>query len=475
MAAGIQPVILSGGAGTRLWPASRGSLPKQFLKLTSRRSVLQETALRVADRGRYLPPMVVAAEEHRFLVEEHLRAAGVADAETVLEPAARNTAAAVAAAAALAERRRPGAVMLVLPSDHAIRDRRAFHRAVAKAAEAARAGHLVALGVKPNRPETGFGYIRRGRALGAGTFAVARFVEKPPPKRAAAMVRSGGWLWNAGIFAMMPEAYLGELGKHAPGIASAARRAVERAKRDGRIVRLEARAFAKSPSRSIDKAVMEKTGRGAVVPVAMGWSDLGSWDALWRALPRDRRGNVRRGDAVVLDVEGSFVSADKLPVAAVGLRGAAIVATPDGVLVAARGREAELHGMVAHLEASGRKRPPGLRAEQRPWGGYVSVDSAPGFQVKRITVNPGQALSLQMHRRRAEHWVVVQGVARVTCGERVFDLKAGESAFIPLGAKHRLENPGDGPLALIEVQVGDYLGEDDIVRFADRYGRAEKK
>jgi len=475
MPATIQPVILSGGAGTRLWPASHESFPKQFLKLVSERSVLQDTALRVADRARYLPPMIVAAEAHRSLVEEQLRAAGVADAEIVLEPAARNTAAAIAAAAVLEERRRPGAVMLVLPSDHAIGNLRAFHRAVAEAAEAACAGRLVALGVKPDRPEPAFGHIRRGRALGAGAFAVARFVEKPPPKRAAAMFRAGGWLWNAGVFALTPRSYLAELGKHAPAIASAVRRAVEHAKREGRIVRLEAQDFAKSPSRSIDKAVMEKSRRAAVVPVAMGWSDLGSWDALWRALPRDRRGNVVRGNAATLDVEGSYVSADILPVAAVGLRDAAVVATPGGVLVAARGREAGLHGVVARLEALGRKRPFTPRAEQRPWGSYVSIDSAAGFQVKRITVKPGAALSLQMHRRRAEHWVVVQGVARVTCGERVFDLNAGESAFIPLGAKHRLENTGDGPLALVEVQVGDYLGEDDIVRFEDRYGRAEKK
>ena len=474
MTPAIQPVVLSGGAGTRLWPKSRGSLPKQFLKLLSKRSVLQDTLLRVADRRRYLPPTIVAAEEHRALVEEHLREIGATDAEIVLEPAARNTAAAVAAAAALAERRNPEAVLLVLPSDHAIRNPRAFHRAVARAAAAARAGRLAALGAAPDRPEPAFGYIRRGRALGSGAFAIARFVEKPQAKHASAMVKSGGWLWNAGIFALLPRTYLAELGRHAPGIAAAARRAAGRATREGNIVRLHAAAFSGSPARSIDKAVMEKTRLGAVVPAAMGWSDLGSWDALWRALPRDRRGNVLRGGAVAFDVADSYVSAEGPAVAVVGLKDVAVVGTADAVLVAARGREVGLGDAVARLRALGSGQRPGPRPVRRPWGSFMSIDSGRGFQVKRIAVDPGAALSLQMHRRRAEHWVVVQGVARVTCGGRVFELKAGESTYIPLGAKHRLENPGARPLVLIEVQVGDYLGEDDIVRFEDRYGRAGK-
>ena len=473
MAATIQPVILSGGAGTRLWPASRELYPKQFLKLVSGRSVLQETALRVADRTRYLPPIIVAAEEHRFLVEEQLGEAGIADARIVLEPVARNTAPAVAAAAFLAA---PGAVLLVLPSDHAIRDLAAFHRAVAAGAEAARKGHLVAFGVKAATAETGYGYIRRGRRLaGTKAYAVARFVEKPKLPRARAMLKEGGWLWNAGMFAFAPQRYLDELRKRAPTIAAAAWRAVDRTRAEQSFLYLGRAAFVKSPSQSIDRAIMEKTRSAAVVPVAMGWSDLGSWDTLWRALPHDKRGNAVRGDALLRDVTDSYVSAEGQLIAVLGLKDVAVVGTPDAVLVAARGSGADMHEIVAQLKALGREEHRSPLEVRRPWGSYISVDAAPGVQVKRITVKPGAALSLQMHHKRAEHWIVVRGLARVTRDEKVFDLKAGEATYIPLGAKHRLENPGAEPLHLIEVQVGDYLGEDDIVRFDDRYGRVEKK
>lgn len=474
--AAIQPVILSGGTGTRLWPASRELHPKQFLKLISDRSILQDTALRVADRKRFAAPMVVAADDHRFLVAEQLREIGVADAEIVLEPVARNTAPAIAAAALLAASRDPETVLLVLPSDHAVAGVKAFHAAIAAAAKAARAGRLAALGIEPQSPHTGFGYIKRGRKFsGLGAYAVERFVEKPNIRRARAMLGRDGWLWNSGIFAFTARRYLEELRKFAPAMLATVREAVEKRTRDLEFTRLDKEALARSPARSVDYAVMERTRAASVVPVDMGWSDLGSWDALWRALKRDKRGNAAAGDALLEDVRDSYVSADGALIAVLGLKNVAVVGTRDAVLVTDRARAGEVKSVVERLKAAGREEHRSHAEVRRPWGSYRSVDAAPGFQVKRIVVKPGAGLSLQMHSKRAEHWVVVRGLARVTRGEEVFDLGAGQSTFIPLGAKHRLENPGREPLHLIEVQIGDYLGEDDIVRFDDRYGRTEKK
>ncbi len=474
--AAIQPVILSGGSGTRLWPASRELHPKQFLKLVSDRSVLQDTALRIADRKRFAAPIVMAADEHRFLVAEQLREIGVVDAEIVLEPVARNTAPAIAAAALLAAVRDPGTVLLVLPSDHAIADATAFRAAIAAAAKAARAGHLLSLGIKPRSPHTEFGYIKRGRKLpGLDAYAVARFVEKPNVRSARAMLARGGWLWNGGIFAFTAKRFLEELEKFAPDILAAARAAVEKRARDLEFTRLDADAFAKSPARSVDYAVMERTSAAAVVPADMGWSDLGTWDALWRALPRDKRGNAVSGDALLSDVRDSYVSADGALIAVLGLKDVAVIGTRDAVLVAGRDRAAEVKAVVERLKSAKREEHRSHAEVRRPWGSYRSIDMGGGFQVKRIVVKPGAGLSLQMHHKRAEHWVVVRGRARVTRDGEVFDLETGQSTFIPLGAKHRLENPGAAPLHLIEVQVGDYLGEDDIVRFDDRYGRVQKK
>ena len=471
----IRPVVLAGGTGTRLWPMSRRLHPKQFLPLASEASLLQETVRRVDDKARFASPLVVCNAAHRFLVAEQLREIGVRPEAILIEPEGRNTAPAAATAALVLGDGDRDALMLVLPSDHVIGKVEAFHEAVDTGAAAARAGALVTFGVRAEAPETGFGYIRRGAALdGApGCYRVTRFVEKPEREAAERYLAEGDHYWNSGIFLFSARRYLEELERLQPAMVTACRKAVERAARDPDFLRLDAAAFGMAPALSIDHAVMEATtAAAAVVPVDMAWSDIGSWSALWEIGAKDKDGNVLVGDVSAHGVKGSYIRGEGLLVAAVGLEDVVIVATDDAVLAAAKDRVQEVKGIVEALKAEGRAEAASHPKVYRPWGHYQTVDAGKGFQVKRITVNPGHKLSLQKHSRRSEHWVVVEGIARVTRGEEVLELEANQSTYIPLGMAHRLENPGADPLQLIEVQYGDYLGEDDIVRLEDSYGRS---
>jgi mannose-1-phosphate guanylyltransferase/mannose-6-phosphate isomerase len=470
----IYPVVLSGGAGTRLWPMSRELYPKQLLALTAEESLLQETVRRVGDRDRFRAPVVVCNEEHRFIVAEQLRAIGVTPWSTVLEPFGRNTAPAAAVAALMLEEAEPGAVLLVMPSDHVIADGAAFHRAVMAGAGAAREGALVTLGVTPEEPETGYGYIEKGEALPrhSGCFRVSRFVEKPDSETARGLLAAGGWHWNSGIFLFAARSYLEELERLQPEIVVASRAALAAGRRDLDFFRLDRDAFKGSPSLSIDYAVMEHTARAAVVPVTMGWNDVGSWSALWQIGKKDRHGNVCVGDVIVQDVRDCYIRSEGRLVTAFGVEDMVIVATDDVVMVVPRARAQEVRQLVECLKAQGRTEHVVHSHVFRPWGSYRSIDNGDRFQVKQIVVKPGAKLSLQMHHHRAEHWVVVNGTARVTRGEETFLIHENESTFIPLGVVHRIENPGKVPLRLIEVQSGPYLGEDDILRFEDSYGRA---
>jgi len=467
----LVPVILSGGAGTRLWPLSRELYPKQLLRLVAERTMLQETVARTEGLPGLAPPIVVCNENHRFMVAEQLRELGTAPQAIVLEPQGRNTAPAAAIAALLVS---GGAdadpVLLVLPADHVITDVPAFQAAVAVGRVAAESGSLVTFGVVPDRAETGYGYIRRGAGPGPA-FSVGEFVEKPDSATARGYVESGEYYWNSGMFMFRASAYLAELGRYAPAMLAACRAALAAAGRDLDFLRLPAQEFASCPSDSIDYAVMERTDRAVVVPLAAGWSDVGSWAALADALPRDAEGNVTAGDVLTEDSSGCYLHSTSRLVAAVGLRDHVVVETKDAVLVAPRDRVQDVKELVAELKARGRYETSLHREVYRPWGSYDSIDSGDRFQVKRLIVNPGATLSLQLHHHRAEHWVVVTGTAKVTRGDEVFTLSENESTYIPIGARHRIENPGKIPLHIIEVQSGTYLGEDDIVRFEDRYGR----
>ena len=462
------PVILSGGSGTRLWPLSRDAFPKQFLALVGHDSMLQATWHRVAPLASGAP-IVVAGETHRFMVAEQLREAGCADATILLEPLARNTAPAIAAAALEATRDGADPLLLVLPSDHVIADAAAFRAAVCAAGAAAEAGALVTFGIVPTGPETGYGYIKA--AAGEGVRAVERFVEKPDAATAAAYVASGDYAWNSGMFLFRASAYLAELERHQPAMLAACREALARARRDVDFVRLDQAAFAASPSDSIDYAVMEKTARAAVLAIDVGWNDVGSWAALWQVAEQDGDGNAHHGDVLARDCRDTLAWGEGRLLALLGLRDVVVVDTADAVLVAHKDHVQDVKAIVAELKRRGRAETSLHRKVYRPWGHYDSVDVGERFQVKRITVKPGAALSLQMHHHRAEHWIVVSGTAKVTRGDEVILLGENQSTYIPLGVKHRLENPGVVPLELVEVQSGSYLGEDDIVRFEDVYGR----
>ncbi len=464
----LQPVLLSGGSGTRLWPLSREAYPKQFLPLAGSETMLQATWQRVqalADAA----PIVVAGEEHRFLVAEQLRQIGAPTPAIVLEPAGRNTAPAIAAAAMQAMAGGDDPLLLVLPSDHVVRDADAFRAAVQRAMPAADAGALVTFGIVPDAPETGFGYIQA--AAGEGVRKVLRFVEKPDATTAQAYLEAGGYYWNSGMFLLRASRYLQELTRFQPTMVAAVQAAMEAAARDGDFIRLDKTAFAACPADSIDYAVMEKTDAAAVLPVDIGWNDVGSWSALWDVSPQDADGNATHGDVIAIDSRNSYAYARRL-VALVGVDDLVVVETDDAVLVARKDRVQQVKDVVAQLKAQQRTQAALHREVHRPWGSYDSIDMADGFQVKRIKVKPGARLSLQSHKRRAEHWVVVRGTARVTRDNDVFELFANQSTYIPIGAKHRLENPGTDMLELIEVQSGDYLGEDDIVRYEDAYGRS---
>jgi mannose-1-phosphate guanylyltransferase/mannose-6-phosphate isomerase len=467
------PVILSGGSGTRLWPLSRELYPKQLLPLVGDRTMLQETARRVEGIADVGLPVVVCNESHRFMVAEQLRALDVSPAAIVLEPVGRNTAPAVAVAALVALHGKPDGddpILLVLPADHVIREVESFREAVEGGRTAAEAGRLVTFGVVPDSPETGYGYIRRARGEGPA-YPVAEFVEKPDHATAVRYVQSGEYFWNSGMFMFRARAYLAELEQHAPAMLAACKAAVAAATRDLDFTRLAADAFAACPSDSIDYAVMEKTSHAVVVPLDAGWSDVGSWSALQDALPRDAAGNVIAGDVITEGTTGSYLHSTGRLIAAVGLTDHVVVETKDAVLVAPRDKVQDVKALVNQLKAQGRYETALHREVFRPWGSYDSIDNGDRFQVKRLVVKPGASMSLQLHHHRAEHWIVVSGTARITRGEETFLLGENESTFIPMGTKHRIDNPGKVMLHIIEVQSGSYLGEDDIVRFEDIYGR----
>jgi mannose-1-phosphate guanylyltransferase / mannose-6-phosphate isomerase len=472
----ITPVLLSGGSGTRLWPVSRALHPKQLQPLLGERTMLQETALRLTGDA-FAAPLIVCNDEHRFTIAAQLQAVGLAPQSIVLEPKGRNTAPAAAVAALILKEQSADALMLLAASDHAIDDVASFHDAVRIAANAARAEFLVSIGVKPTRPETGYGYIDRGPELRqlAGAFAVRRFMEKPNREIAERFVKSGSFLWNASIFLFRASTYLEELEKYAPEILAQASAALAKGRRDLDFMRLDREAFERCPSISIDYAVMERTKRAAVVPADIGWSDVGSWSLLWERGAKDKDGNVKSGDVVVEDARGNFIRSDSRLVAALGVDNLVIVAANDAVLVAPRERDQDVKLIVDKLLASGRTEASQPARVYRPWGSFETLHMASRSQVKLIEVNPGAALSLQYHHKRAEHWVVVKGEAWITRGEDAFALKENESTFIPIEMPHRLENRRDDPLWIIEVQVGSYLGEDDIVRLEDRYRRAPGK
>jgi mannose-1-phosphate guanylyltransferase / mannose-6-phosphate isomerase len=467
------PVILSGGSGTRLWPLSRKNLPKQFLPLAGDSTLFQQTVARAQTLPGATSPIVVCSEDHRFLVAEQLQMLGISDASILLEPVARNTAPAIALAALQALGKDPDAILLVLPADHLIGDTDNFGDAVRKALPLAADGWLVTFGIRPDAPETGFGYILRGHALGGDGYQVEAFVEKPDRATAESYLKTGTYDWNSGMFLFRASRLLEELAQQAPAMHAGVAAAFESAHADLDFVRIDKEVFASIPEDSIDYAVMEKTRRAAVVPVSCEWSDIGSWAALWSASERDANGNRLEGDVLALESRNSYVrSSPRRMVALLGVEDMVVVDTPDAVLVAARSHAQDVKKLVDQLKAAGRPEHMFHRKMYRPWGSYDSIDMGERFQVKRIMVKPGAALSLQKHHHRAEHWIVVSGTAEVTRDDEVFMLSENQSTYLPLGSIHRLRNVGKVPLELIEVQSGSYLGEDDIVRLEDVYGRA---
>ncbi len=485
----IHPVILAGGSGTRLWPLSREYLPKPFIPLVGDGTMFQQTLRRVAplDSAR---PVIVCNEAHRFLALDQMRESGMEGADLVIEPVARNTAPALTLAALNlleAGNGEDDALMLVLPADHLMQDESEFHNAARSAARIAQQGYVVTFGVVPTTPHTGYGYIRKGKGMDGGDsgFALSEFVEKPAAEVAAQFVESGKWLWNSGMFMLRASAWLAEIDHHRPDIAAACRAAYSNGHRDGLFYRPGAAELVDCPSESIDYAVMEGAARDdtdpharrgfagcAVVPLDAGWSDIGAWSVLWDQQDRDENGNVTQGDVYADSTENSLLIAQHRLLATVGVKDVAIVETPDAVLVADKTRVQDVRRIVDRLKRDGRTEHVNHRRVHRPWGTYDTLDSGPGFQVKRLTIDPGASISLQMHRHRAEHWVVVAGTARVTRGEEVFMLRENESAYVSHGTRHRIENPTDDPLHIVEVQTGDYLGEDDIVRYHDNYNRS---
>ena len=474
----LQPVILCGGSGTRLWPLSREQYPKQLLALTGDQTLLQATACRVdasfaAPGCQVLPPMVVSNDSYRFITADQLHQAGHTQAVVVLEPKGRNTAPALTLAALLALESGDDAALLVMPADHIINDVEAFRAEVARALPYAQSGKLVTFGIRPTRAETGYGYIRAGTPLAGGAHDILAFVEKPDAVTAERYVTSGEYLWNSGIFMMRASVWIAQLGLAQPAMLSACRAAFATHSRDRDFLRVDAAAFAACPADSIDYAVMEKlpAGMGVVIPYAADWSDVGAWDALWEIGSKDSHRNVLRGDVITVATQDTLVISQSRMVACVGLADMVVVETPDAVLVANKNNMQQVKDVVAQLKRDKRSEADAHRKIHRPWGYYDSVDAGERFQVKRLVVNPGASLSLQMHHHRAEHWIVVKGTASVTRGEETLLLSENQSTYIPIGTRHRLQNPGKVPLEIIEVQSGAYLGEDDIVRFEDTYGR----
>ena len=470
---GIRPVILCGGSGTRLWPASRASMPKQFARLVDpESSTFQATALRVAEPGLFGRPAVIAAADARFIVAEQLAEVGL-PADILLEPQGRDSAAAVAVAALHAAESDPRAVVLIMAADHVIGEPEAFRAAVAAAAVGARAGQIMTLGIEPTRPATDYGYIRRGAPLGQapGAYAVERFVEKPDAAGAETLIADGA-LWNSGYFLFRADVMLEELEAHAPEVLQGARAALAAATTDLDFVRLDQAAFATCPKISIDYAVMERTAHAGVLPVSFSWSDVGTWDAVWQVLERDASGNALRGRVELIGTRDSLVhSTGEGLTTVVGLSDVVVVSTPDAVLVASKAHSGQVKQLVGQLQAKAHPEADAHLRMYRPWGWYQRIDIGERFQVKRIQVVPGGRLSLQKHFHRAEHWVVVRGTAEVTIDDRVVLVHENEAVYLPIGSMHRLANPGKIPLELIEVQVGSYTGEDDIIRVEDVYGR----
>ncbi|MGJ8668470.1 MAG: mannose-1-phosphate guanylyltransferase/mannose-6-phosphate isomerase [Oceanococcus sp.] len=468
------PVILAGGSGTRLWPLSRKSHPKQFLRLTEENSLLENTILRMSQVQDLGPVLAVGGEEHRFVLSEHIRRTGQQAARIVLEPCGRNTAPAAAVAALdVAAQYGPDTLMMLCPADHVVTDTDAFLQALAVAREAAQEGVMVTFGIRPQRAETGYGYIKAGATLSGGALALDSFVEKPDQVTAQGYVDSGDYYWNGGMFLFRAGTFIQQLTLHAPDILQASQQAYEKATTDGPFMRLDEASFRACPDDSIDYAVMEKTKAAVVVPLDCGWDDVGSWAFLSQTGQSDKNGNVLQGDVLIENARNTCVRAQDRLVAAIGTENLIIVETKDAVLVSAADQSQHVKSIVAQLEQAQRSESRIHPKVYRPWGSYEGIDSGERHQVKRIVVAPGQKLSLQMHHHRSEHWIVVKGTAKVTRGEDIFLLGEDESTYIPVGTRHRLENPGTIQLEMIEVQTGSYLGEDDIVRFADDYGREQ--
>jgi mannose-1-phosphate guanylyltransferase/mannose-6-phosphate isomerase len=474
----IYPVILSGGSGTRLWPLSRSMYPKQFIRFFDGQgaSFLGATLQRLAPSKGFAPPILLCNNDHRFLVKEEVERAGIEPKAIVLEPVARNTAAAIAVAA-LAVQEDPDAILAVMPSDHVVREEAAFVDAIQRAAKVAATGRLVLFGIKPDSPHTGYGYIRRGAALDGpeGAFAVDAFYEKPSREVALGYLATGEFFWNSGIFVLGARAFLEELSRLAPRVLEAARAALEEAKTDLGFLRLDAQAFAASPNISIDYAVMEKTKSAAMLPIDVGWNDVGSWSSLYEIAPRDKDDNHVHGQAVLEDTHGCYIHSDRSLVSTIGIENLVIVDTPDALLVADKSRAQDVGKIVTRLKQSNRKEHEQHLRNYRPWGFFETLSLGPRFQVKLLHVKPGGKLSMQMHHHRSEHWIVVQGTAKVVIGEAEQLVRENESVYIVATQWHRLENPGKVPLELIEVQIGTYLGEDDIVRTDDVYHRAPEE
>ncbi len=471
----IVPVILAGGSGTRLWPLSREFYPKQLINMYNQHTMLQNTVIRLDNTDGMDAPLIVCNDVHRFMTAEQLHQIDVKPRAIILEPAARNTAPAIALAAIQLTAQALDPVMLVLPADHRINDVPAFHQGIQKGKTLADEGYLITFGIVPDTPETGYGYIQKGDSLDDTACRIQRFVEKPDLTTARSYLDSGDYCWNSGMFMFKASAILKELETHAPDMVKTCKKAVSQGRQDLDFFRVDPAVFDRVQADSIDYAVMEKTDRGVMVSLDAGWNDLGSFDALWQTEQKDTRANVIKGDVLIHDVNGSYINAQSRLVAAVGMDAVVVVETRDAVLVAPRDRVQDVKQIVNQLKSGSRRESDTHAKVYRPWGDYETIDQSHRYQVKRITVKPGAKLSLQKHFHRAEHWTVVSGTAIVTRGKETLMLKEDQSTYIPLGTVHRLENPGKIPLELIEVQSGPYLGEDDIVRFDDVYGREKEK
>lgn len=467
----IFPAVLSGGSGSRLWPVSRAQMPKQLMPLTSDRSLLQETVLRLSNTDGIAPPIIISNTDHRFLIAAQLQELGISPIVHVLEPMGRNTAPASAVAAKIVTDRDPDGILLLLPADHHITDGDGLRVAVLRAVDLVDAGYIVTFGIPATSPETGYGYIKHGAAIGDHAFAVARFCEKPDPERAKAFLAEGGYDWNSGIVMARADLLLSELEAYCPEIRDRSIDALADAYRDLDFLRLNEPAFEACPSAPIDTAVMEHTSKAVVIPLDVGWSDVGSWSSLWELGDKDTSGNVISGDVIALDTANAYIRSDNRLVATLGIQDLLVVDTADVVLIANKGRAQDVREIVDTLKQHGRSEPDVHTRVHRPWGYYESIETGERYQVKHLMVKQGAALSLQKHHHRAEHWVVVTGTARVILGDKELMLSENESTYIPIGTPHRLENPGKVPLSIIEVQSGCYLGEDDIVRLEDNYGR----